>query len=117
MIALFGKVDRRLEPRDQVEQRGVDARDRAGRQRAVQLIERGPRLQRRHRIDEIGDRFGLRQIDAAVQIRAQRELAGLRQPRARRHGRGDHDRLSTTGLPCALSSTTSSPVYEAGAAK
>ena len=72
-----------LEPRDQIEQRRVDlARSRAS--ACLQLIERRARLQRRHRVDQIGDRFGLRQIDAAVQKRAQRELAGLGEPRAAR---------------------------------
>ena len=81
VIALFGKIDRRFEPRDQIEQRRVDRR-RSPSSVCLQLIERGAGLQRRDRIDQIGDRFGLRQIDPAVQKRAQRELAGLREPRA-----------------------------------
>ena len=109
VIALFRKVDRRFEPRDQIEQRRVDLADRS-RQRAVQLIERGARLQRRDRVDEIGDRFGLHQIDPAVEERAQRELARLGEPRAARNRRRRRSRCSTTGLPCALISTTSSPV-------
>ena len=48
----------------------------------MELIERRARLERRHGVDEIGDRFGLHQIDAAVEKRAQRELARLREPRA-----------------------------------
>ena len=45
--------------------------------RAVQLIEGGARLQRRDRIDQIGDRLRLHQVDPAVHERAQRELARL----------------------------------------
>ena len=81
MIALLGKIDRGFEPGDQIEERRVDLTDRVG-QRALQLIERGARLERRHRVDQVGDRFGLRQIDPAVQKCAKRELAGLREPRA-----------------------------------
>ena len=47
VIALFGEIHRRLEPRDQVEERSVDPGDRVG-QRALQLIEGGASLQRRH---------------------------------------------------------------------
>ena len=56
------------------------------RERSFELIERRARLQRRHRVDEIRHRFGLDQIDATVQKRAQRELARLGQPRAGGHG-------------------------------
>ena len=52
------------------------------RQRALELIHGRARLQRRHRFDEIGHRFGLRQVEAPVQERAQREFARLGQPRA-----------------------------------
>ena len=73
------------------------ARDRL-RQRPLQLIERRARLQRRDRVDQIGDRLCLRQIDPAVQERAQRELPRLGETRAARHRRGDdgaqHDRAS-----------------------
>ena len=48
-----------------------------------ELIERRARLQRRHRIDEIPHGLGLHQIHPPAQIRAERELAGLGQPRAR----------------------------------
>ena len=61
----------------------IDAGDRA-RERAFQLIECRSRLQRRGRIDQIGDRLGLHQIDPAVEKRAQREFAGLGEPRAAR---------------------------------
>ena len=79
-----------------------------------ELIERRARLQRRHGVDQIGDGFGLHQIDPAVEERAQRELARLGEPRAARDIAAATIARSTTGLPCALSSTTSSPVYECG---
>ncbi|OLB60903.1 MAG: hypothetical protein AUI11_11970 [Acidobacteria bacterium 13_2_20CM_2_66_4] len=81
VISLVREIDRRLEPRDEVEERGVEACDR-GRQRPLELIEGGARLERRHRIDQIGDGFGLHQIDPAVEERAKRELAGLGKARA-----------------------------------
>ena len=63
-----------------------------------QLIERRARLQRRHRVDQIGDRFRLHQVDPAVQKRAQRELARLGEPRAGvdrgLHDRAQHDRAA-----------------------
>ena len=54
-------------------------------QRALELIERGARLQRRDRLDEVGDGFGLNEIELAVEKRAQRELARLGEPRASDH--------------------------------
>ena len=84
MKSLVGKIERGLEPRRQVEQRGVDAAN-APRQRALELIHRGARLQRRHRVHQIGNGLGLHEIDAAVEVGAQRELARLGQPRACRH--------------------------------
>ena len=89
MITLLGKIDRRLEARDQIEERRVDVRDRA-RQRAVELIEGRARLQRRRRLNQIGDRFGLHQIDPSIEKRAQRKLAGLRQARAACNRGADH---------------------------
>ena len=97
MIALLGKIHRRLEARDEIEQRGVDFCDGA-RQRALQLVEGRARLERRHRVDEIGHGFGLQQIDAPVHERAQRELARFRQTGAsvdrRRHDALQHHRAS-----------------------
>ena len=61
MIALVGKIERRFEPRDQIEQRRVDLASRAS--TSFELIERRARLQRRHRVDQIRDRFGLHEID------------------------------------------------------
>ena len=109
VIALVRKIERRLELRGQIEQLGVDLGDALG-QRAFELIERRARLQRRDRVDEIGDRLGLHEIDPAVEKRAQRELAGLGEPRAQRRSPARRSACSTTGLPCALISTTCSPV-------
>ena len=86
MIALFRKINRCLEPRDQIEERRVDRSNRPG-ERALQLIERCPRLQRRYGVDEIRDGLRLHQIDAAVEKRAQRELARFGQPGPRAHRR------------------------------
>ena len=58
-------------------------------ERAVQLVERHPRLQRRHRVDQVADRLRLDEIDPSVQKRAERELARIRQSRAGRDGGGD----------------------------
>ena len=73
------------------------ARD-CARQRAVQLIERGARLQRRDRIDQIADRLRLHQVDPAVHERAQRELARLGEAgtggNRGRDNRAQHDRTS-----------------------
>ena len=67
MVALLGKIQRGLQPRAQLEQRGVDLADPRG-QRAFELIEGGTRLQRRDRIDQILHRLGLHQIEPAVQV-------------------------------------------------
>ena len=95
VIALIRKIDRGLQPRDQIEECGIDLADRL-RERALKLIERRARLQRRNGINQIADGFRLNEIDAAVQKRPQRELARLGQPRARAHRRfqdgPQHDR-------------------------
>src|SRR5207248_6662920 len=88
-------IDRRLEPRDQVEELRVDCGD-AFRQRSVKLIERNARLKRRRGVDQVGDRLRLHEIALAVQKRAQRELAWLGQPRAVRN-RAANDRLQNDG--------------------
>ena len=77
VVALVGKIDRRLEPRDQVEQQRIDFADGSS-QRAFQLVEGSTRLQRRDGVNQIRNRFGLHQIDAAIQERAKREFARFR---------------------------------------
>ena len=76
VITLVRKVERRLEPRDQVEQLSVDPGDSIG-ERAFELVKGRARLQRSDRVDEIGHRLGLHEIDPPVQERAQREFARL----------------------------------------
>ena len=90
--------------------RRIDAGNRA-RERAFELIECRARLQRSRGINQIGHRLGLHQIDPAVEKRPQREFARLSRARPALDGRGTIARRMT-GLPCALTSTTSSPVYE-----
>ena len=97
MIALVGKINRGLEPRHQVEQRQIDLGDEMS-ERAVELIERRARLQGRHRVDQVGDRFRLHQIDPPVEKRAQRELARLGGTRAARDRRC-HNRSQHHGAP------------------
>ena len=77
MVALVGKIDRRLESRDQIEQQRIDFADGAS-QRAFQLVEGSTRLQRRDGVNQIRNRFGLHQIDAAIQERAKREFTRFR---------------------------------------
>ena len=116
VVTLVGKIERRLELRDHVEEIALDLADRL-RQRALELIECRARLQWRHRVDQIGDGFRLDQIDLVVKKGAERELARFGEPRAGIDRARARWRSSTTGLPCADSSTTSSPVYDAGAGK
>ena len=114
MKALVGKIERRLETSRQIEQLRVDARNRLG-QRPLELVHRGPRLERGDGVDQIGHRFRLREVDPPGEIGAQGELARLGEPRAGRHRQFD-DATNRSGLPCPLISTTSSPVYEWGCA-
>ena len=95
VIALVGKIQRRLELRDDVEQLLLDRADRR-RQRAFELIERRPRLQRRDGVDQIGDRLRLDEIELLIEERAKRELAWLREPRAG-VDRGAKDRAQDNG--------------------
>src|SRR6187399_2037399 len=85
MVALVRKIQRRLDSRDQIKQLAVDL-SYPLRECPLELIERRAGLQRRHRVDEIRHRFGLDQIETAVQKRAERELTWLRQARAAGHG-------------------------------
>ncbi len=97
VVTLVGKVQRRLEPGRQIEQRAVD-RANALRERALELIERRTRLNRRDRLDEVADGFRLDQIDPPAQVRAERELARLGKPRACAIADATISRNST-GLP------------------
>ena len=88
MIALIRKVDGRFEPCNQIEQVGIDFPNPAG-QCALQLVEGGTRLNRCHRVNQIRDGFGLRQIDPSIEERAKRELAWLGESCALGHGGPD----------------------------
>ena len=100
------------------------------RERAVERARRRARRRFGAGVDQVGDGFGLREVELVVEEGALGELAGLgdaqvRQSRAagRRVGSAPASRqrasssCSTTGPPCACSSSTSSPVYECGAGK
>ena len=89
VIALVGEVHRRLEARRQIEQLPVERAD-GPRERALELVERHARLQRRDGVDQVRHRLRLHEVEAPVQERAQRELAGLGQARAGGDGRA-HD--------------------------
>ena len=78
MVTLVREIERRLEPRDQIEELRIDLCD-AACQRAFELIECDTSLKRRRRLDQIGDRLRLHEIALAVEKRAQRELAGIGQ--------------------------------------
>ena len=78
---VLGEVDARFEQRDQFQQLLLQRCD-AARYRAAGLLRRDARLVERRGVDQIAHGFGLRQVDAAVQKRAQSELAGFGQPRA-----------------------------------
>ena len=95
VVALVGKIERRFEPRDQIEQRCIERSDPAG-QRAFELIERDARLQRRRRGNQIRHGFRLHEIDPAGEKRAQCEFARARKPCARVDG-GMHDRTQDHG--------------------
>ena len=71
-------------------------------QRAVELIERGARLERRHRVDEIARRLRpARDRSARSGTRGSVNSPGLGEPRARGHRRARRSPRSTTGLPCS----------------
>ena len=93
---------------DQLDQLLLDGLQ-ALRQRAFELPRRDLRLVERLRVDEVAHRFGLREVDAAVEEGAHGELAGLGQARAAGE-RHLHTWRSTTGDPWQEISTTSSVV-------
>ena len=102
VVALVRKVQRRFQPRHQVEQRLVDGADRRG-GGSFQLVEGDARLARGDRGDQVVYRLRLHQVDAAVKKSPERELARLGQPgagRARR--RDDLPERHRTAVPADL---------------
>ena len=97
MISLVWKIDRRFETCDEIEQARIDGGNRA-RERAFQLIECRPCLQRGGGINQIGHGLGLHQIDSAVEKRPQREFAWLSRARPALDGCGD-DRAQDDRAP------------------
>ena len=106
---VLGEIDAGFEQRDQFQQLLLHGPD-PPRNRPFHLLRRDARLIQRGGFDQIADRLGLRQIDAAVEIRAQREFAGFGQPRAGLARSAPSANRSTTGEPWQEISTTSSPV-------
>ena len=82
----------------------------AARQRSLELIERHARLQRRRRGNQIGDGLRLHEIDAPLRNARSVNSPGSREARTGGNGARARSLRSTIGLPCALISTTSSPV-------
>ena len=81
---VFGKVDARFKQRDQFYKGLLGGRS-ASAERAAHLTGGLPRLRESLRIDEVANRFGLRQIETARQKSALGKFAGLSQPRAQLH--------------------------------
>ena len=54
-------------------------------QRALELVHGGARLERCDSVHEIRDGFGLHEVQPAVEVGAQSELAGFGQPRSGGH--------------------------------
>ena len=71
---LVRKVDRRLDERTQLDERVPVALD-GSRELARKRSTRAPHRRHGCAVDEVGDRLGLRQVDAIVEKGAQRELA------------------------------------------
>ena len=96
VVALIRKIQRRLEPGGELEQRRIDLADASG-EGALELIERGARLERGDRLDEILHRLRLDEVEPAVEVRAKRELTWFREPRARLHCRARQSRAAARG--------------------
>ena len=97
---VFGEIDAGFEQRDQFEQLLLERRE-AARDGAIHLLRGDARLVERGGVDQVADGLGLRQVDAAVEEGAQRELAGFGQARAgverALHGVAQHDRRAVAG--------------------
>ena len=73
---VFGEIDAGFEHGDQLNQLLLDRLQTPG-ESAFKLLRGDLRLVERLRVDEIADRFGLCEIDAAVEEGAHGELSGL----------------------------------------
>ena len=105
---VFGEVDSGLEQRDQLYQLLFEGLQ-PMRERALELLRCYFGLVKRLRVDQVAHRFGLGQVEPAVQKSAHGELAGLGQTRAPATASSTMCR-STTGAPWADISTMSSVV-------
>ena len=76
-----GEVHAGFERGDQGDQGALDGRDPRA-TRAAELLRGDAGLVQRVRVDQVAERFGLREVDAAGEPRALGEFAGLRQARA-----------------------------------
>ena len=112
---LFGKVDRRLDVHARFGHR-FGQRMHGDGELALQRAQRCARRLRRAAVDQIGDRFGLGQVELVVE-----EGARLNSPGCAMRAPSSSTRASsmsmTTGPPWPCSSSTSSPVNDAGAGK
>ena len=86
--SLVGKIERGLETRGQIKQRGIEPADRR-RQRALELVHRRASLERRDRVHQIRHGLRLYQVQSSMQVRAKREFTGLGEPRAGGHREPD----------------------------
>ena len=77
---VLGEVDSSLEHGDQFDQFLFDRLQSPGK-RAFELLRGDLSLVQRLRVDQVADRLGLRQIDAAIQKSAHGEFPRLREPR------------------------------------
>ena len=87
---LVGKVECRLGERSQLDQRLDLGADRA-RELPRQAARRSPGRGRRRRVDQVGHTLGLREVELAVEERAQRELARLGEPRPELDAAGEQE--------------------------
>ena len=97
---VFGEIDAGLQQRNQLEQLLFQRSD-AARYGSLDLLCSDTRLVDRRGFDEIADSLGLRKIEAAVEIRAKRELAWFGKARSGEHGPfhavTQHDGSAMTG--------------------
>ena len=90
-VVLLGEVDRVAQERLDLHQRLAQRRE-PPRETALELLQRGAGLGRRHGVDEIAHGLRLHQVELAVQHRAAGELARRGGTRARGMERGEQPR-------------------------